>query len=76
MTKFLLRDFGGKHKRYVGAAHIWDGNDTRCRMWSTGGITKKKRYRVTDSPEGHRICALCQGDNLDRQFRTALEKNP
>lgn len=38
-------------------AHIWTGFDTVCRMYSTGGMNKKKYHVVekNDLP----ICTMC-----------------
>lgn len=40
-------------------AHVWMGDDTACRMWSTGGMRQKGAATVEDSPGGRRICAMC-----------------
>lgn len=50
--KYLIRKKGG------GKAHYWEGSDTRCRMASTGGLSRRK-YVVTDNPNGRRICHMC-----------------
>jgi len=52
--KYLIRK-KGKNK----AAHIWTGQDTVCRMWSTGGIDKRRAYDVFDESKGLRICHMC-----------------
>lgn len=41
-------------------AHIWMGEDTACRMWSTGGLVKRK-YEFSISAEGRSICKNCVG---------------
>ncbi len=44
------------------ATHFWDGGDTYCTMFSTGGIRKIDRYWITDdlSKGAHnRFCAMC-----------------
>lgn len=51
--KFLIRKTGRKI-----AAHLWDGADTACRMWSTGGL-KKKNYTVHADTQGHEVCVMC-----------------
>jgi hypothetical protein len=51
---FLIRD-SGKSK----AAHIWTGSDTACRMWSTGGLKKRRGYSIWSHPDGHSICHMC-----------------
>lgn len=28
-----------------GKSHLWTGDDTACRMWSTGGLQGKHKYR-------------------------------
>jgi hypothetical protein len=38
-------------------AHLWDDNDTYCRMWSTGGL-KKRRYHIVDKTSLN-ICTMC-----------------
>ena len=43
-----------------GAVHLWDGKDTFCRMWSTGGIKAKKKYVVTDQKPNGNICNMCE----------------
>jgi hypothetical protein len=46
-------------KRKKTAAHIWTGEDTACRMFSTGGLSlgKKKVYKELDD---RRVCLMCQ----------------
>lgn len=41
-------------------AHVWLGDDTACRMRSTGGITRSKRYTVSDTSGGLQVCHMCQ----------------
>lgn len=38
--------------------HIWDGQDTACRMASTGGL-KPERYRWQEHKPDERICSNC-----------------
>jgi hypothetical protein len=40
------------------AYHLFDGTDTMCRMWSTGGF-KKAKYRVTEEKPNKRLCHMC-----------------
>lgn len=54
---YLVRNAGRRAKR--SRAHLWDGSDTLCRMWSTGGI-KRTSYRVFSEQDGHEICRMCQ----------------
>jgi hypothetical protein len=37
--------------------HLWNGTDTYCRMWSTGGL-KKSKYQFSDV-RGDNVCHLC-----------------
>ena len=45
-------------KKNKSAAHHWDGHDTLCRLFSTGGMTKRKQ-EVFDEPMGKPICLMC-----------------
>lgn len=42
--------------------HLWDGEDTACRMYSTGGIrpTKPKWLVVFEPPKGKELCQMCK----------------
>jgi hypothetical protein len=40
------------------AAHHWDGKDTLCRLYSTGGLTKSKQHVFGDAM-GKPICLMC-----------------
>ncbi len=46
------------------ASHIWDGNDTACRMYSTGGMRRIDKYDVIGDWRAHRnhrrLCSMCQ----------------
>lgn len=44
-----------------GIAHLWNGIDTVCRMYSTNGLDQAKYIVVesTDSP----ICSMCRNAN-------------
>ncbi len=57
--QYLIRD-KGKNKAY----HIWTGDDTACRMWSTGGMQKKKGYTLHDETMGLRLCCMCENNAL------------
>lgn len=39
--------------------HIWNGKDTNCRMYSTGGMRQEK-YHVVTELNGRKICELCE----------------
>ena len=45
-------------KKKKSAAHIWTGSDTACRMYSTGGMVKRKQ-EVVSQPLGKPICQMC-----------------
>lgn len=51
---FLIRD----NKQKV-SAHHWDGHDTACKMWSTGGMNKDHKWSVHAGPGNHSICTMC-----------------
>lgn len=57
-------------------AHIWDGDDTRCRLYSTGGIRKKKKYRLSPSTEGRRVCEMCSSAPAPVKGRERLFGEP
>lgn len=59
---YLMRTKGKKPERY--AAHLWDGLDTLCKMYSTNGLAggrSKKYYEVTADLGNRRICHMCSG---------------
>lgn len=45
--------------------HIWDGKDTACRMYSTGGIkpTKPKWQVSLTAPHDKELCQMCKVNN-------------
>ena len=53
-----------RHGRYLAnpqrraKSHIWIGNDTLCKMWSTGGL-KRDSYEVAEQPGLNGICSMC-----------------
>ena len=51
-------------KKNKGRAHYWDGVDTFCKMYSTGGLIKKKNQEY-NTTEGRNICLMCQ--NVDQE---------
>ena len=52
-----------------GKAHYWNGIDTACRMYSTGGMNPK-RYIPTEYLEDMPICTMCrQVDKSGRYVR-------
>jgi hypothetical protein len=52
-NEFLIRKTGAKAR-----AHLWMGDDTACRMWSTGGL-KRSRFEVRSERGDHEICVMC-----------------
>lgn len=48
------------------SAHLWNGVDTVCRLYSTGGMSKKKK-QVTTTAHGRPICSLCLSVNSKRK---------
>jgi hypothetical protein len=59
--KYLISRKGKKTK----AAHLWDGEDTQCRMFSTGHWNLKG-FIISDSNYGLKICNMC-GHVFDRK---------
>ena len=53
------------------AAHYWDGQDTLCRMFSTGGLTKRKQ-KIFNDPMGKPICLMC----LNAQQKATMQPEP
>jgi hypothetical protein len=47
-----------------GKSHLWTGEDTVCRMWSTGLADSKKTYKVTGEPMTQ-LCSLCHPERYD-----------
>lgn len=39
-------------------SHFWDGTDSYCRMWSTGGIIQAS-YSLSAEPSTQGVCKLC-----------------
>lgn len=56
--KYLIRDRGK-----IRAAHYWTGNDTYCKMASTGGLNKKG-YSIFEDDKGLKICSMCKAISL------------
>ena len=48
-------------KRKKTAAHIWTGEDTACRMFSTGGLKAGKK-EIHDDLDHRRVCLMCQNN--------------
>lgn len=76
---YLLRDQSARKKgRPPSVAHIWDGVDTLCTMYSAGGLPGAG-YRVSGTTEGRSMCKMCTlaagGENLNNRFRAALARD-
>ncbi len=42
------------------AAHVVVGNDTACRLWSTGGISPSRAgWEQKQTVMGRRVCFMC-----------------
>ncbi|MGC1247840.1 MAG: hypothetical protein WA865_16610, partial [Spirulinaceae cyanobacterium] len=54
-NQFLIRDYGKKDRNCK--AHIWDGLDTLCKKWSTGGLGYK--YDLFKTDLNRDICNMC-----------------
>ncbi len=54
-------------------AHIWDGADTFCTMWSTGGLKVNRGYSVKSQLLGRRICQQCAANY--RKKKVSLKEN-
>lgn len=49
-------------ERPTGKTHVWTGNDTMCRMWSTGGLVKRYYYFYDNPPTD--ICQNCKNNPM------------
>lgn len=49
-------------KRPKTAAHIWTGEDTACRMFSTGGLKLGKK-EIHQTFGDRRVCLMCQNNH-------------
>ena len=44
-----------------GKYHYWDGRDTACRLWSTGGINQARAgWEVVPTPPARPLCHMCK----------------
>lgn len=55
--------------RVSGKTHLWNGQDTMCRMWSSGGLQAKHQYRYFFAPPSE-FCSNCHAD------RHVIEEQP
>lgn len=58
-------------------AHIWNGQDTYCRMWSAkgGGISHKADVTLTNSTMGKEICLMCMNKAPNEYLNYVKTKN-
>jgi len=47
-----------------GRSHLWLGDDTACRMWSTGGLNQKKRWGFYLAPPTE-VCQNCHQEKFE-----------
>lgn len=40
---------------------LWNGENSFCKMYLTGGM-KKKKYHLVEDIEGLEICTMCQNE--------------
>lgn len=66
---FLIRMRKDKdtERLFIGSqvAHLWNGNDTACRMWSTSEMSREttgREFVVYEANPGLRICQMCQSN--------------
>lgn len=65
LFEFLYKKKIKKFKKNV--VHVWNGTDTMCHMWSTGGIKNKEIFEISNEyPDDtdREICKMC-ADNLE-----------
>jgi hypothetical protein len=56
----------GRHGAMTRVTHIWDGDDTACRMWSTGGLNHSHNWEYHIAP-AIALCINCTR-NHSREF--------
>jgi len=54
MKMFLIRASGTKNK-----AHYWDGKDTACKRWLSGGMNHGRKWNIRKEAGSHPICTAC-----------------
>lgn len=64
--KYLVRNTSASS-----IAHIWNGYDTACKMFSSGGLNKS-RFDIKETDEGRGICTMCKNNYYDK--KTGLPK--
>jgi len=61
MAQYLVR------KTKVSKYHLWDGKDTLCTMYSTGGLLPDKYKLVPDIPSAP-VCTMCANNAKKTHF--------
>ena len=57
--EYLIKESGT-----IKSAHYWNGIDTACRMWSTGGLNQNKKWSVFPDAQGHPVCTMCLNNSI------------
>ena len=65
------------NKKAKCSVHVWDGDDTLCRMASTGGL-RMERFAIVQDKCGRKVCKNCinvgfQENKLSREDVFQLE---
>lgn len=68
-----LTKVGKRSRKRKPVAHLWNGEDTYCRMASTGGLGMG-RYEVRDNLEGCRLCQLCELKHVQKRFFDRMDE--
>lgn len=58
----------------TGVAHIWNGKDSLCRMWSTNGLRRDK-YEFVKNHNGE-ICKICTKVRNERGKNGSYQPHP
>lgn len=66
---FLIRDSNPN-----ATAHHWDGHDTACKMWSTGGMNKNKKWSIRAASGSHPICTMCANVQAKKGIGNAMDE--
>jgi hypothetical protein len=54
-------DFLFNNLKPRGKYHHWTGDDTACRLWSTGGINQARAgWEVVGKPPARALCHMCK----------------
>jgi hypothetical protein len=67
---YLIRKKG--QRLHKAKAHIWIGNDTACRMWSTGGLVRE-HFELCDGRGEHKVCWMCSVNSAKEEAHLLFE---